>query len=120
MSNRFLLDENISFLIEDFLKRKGFVVYHIKKLGKTGIKNGEVYKLAEPDKCWIITRDTDFLSQDKLKKYKVGGVIVFRLKESVTKNLLQALKTILSDNKKYALTEKKIYIVMEEGIREVK
>ena len=41
---RILLDENIPYAFIDFLEKKGHTVEHIKKIGKSGIKNGDVYK----------------------------------------------------------------------------
>ena len=55
MSISFLLDENIPFALIEFLERKGYHVIHLKKIGKSGIKNGEVYEIAEENKMWIVT-----------------------------------------------------------------
>ena len=60
MNIKFLLDENIPYVLIKLLEKKGFSVAHLKKIGRGGIKNGEVYKLAEESKSWIITRDADF------------------------------------------------------------
>jgi predicted nuclease of predicted toxin-antitoxin system len=42
---RILLDENLPFALITFLEERGHAVFHIKKLGKSGIKNGEVSSL---------------------------------------------------------------------------
>jgi len=42
MSIKFLLDENIPYALIDLLKQRGFDVQHLKKMGKEGIRNGEV------------------------------------------------------------------------------
>jgi len=57
MMIEFLLDENLPFALIDFLEKKGFRVNHLKKMGKSGIKNGAVYKIAEQSKSWIIVKD---------------------------------------------------------------
>ncbi len=93
----FLLDENTSFDVITFLKKFNFKVEHVKLLGKAGIKNGEVHKLAVAKKAWIITRDSDFLNRSKITDYKTKGVIVIRLTDSSTKNLIHRLKDFLSN-----------------------
>ncbi|MBM4167340.1 MAG: hypothetical protein FJ218_10550, partial [Ignavibacteria bacterium] len=62
MKVKFLLDENLPFELIQLLEKENYLVEHIKKIGKTGLKNGAVYSYAEKNKMWIITRDTDFQS----------------------------------------------------------
>jgi len=50
MSIEFLLDENLPFALVSFLEKRGYQVDHLKKMGKSGIKNGEVYKIAEQNR----------------------------------------------------------------------
>lgn len=57
MKTFFLLDENITFELIQLLESFGFLVEHIKKIGKTGIENGEIYKYAEVKNMWIVTRE---------------------------------------------------------------
>jgi hypothetical protein len=42
MSIKFLMDENIPYAIIDLLEKRGFSVDQLKRIVKTGIKNGEV------------------------------------------------------------------------------
>ena len=63
MTVKFLLDENTPYALIDLLESRGFTVMHLKKIGKGGIKNGEVYEFAERNKMWIITRDADLAKQ---------------------------------------------------------
>ena len=60
MTIKFLLDENIPYALIDLLEKRGFTVEHLKRIGKQGIKNGEVYEIAEKEKMWIVTRDANF------------------------------------------------------------
>ena len=87
--NGFLLDENISFDIIFVIKKLGYKVEHLKKLGKAGIRNGEVYKISSSRKLIIITRDTDFESIVKFNQYKIPGVIILKLSDSTTKNIIR-------------------------------
>ena len=66
MKTFFLLDENITFELIQLIESFGFFVEHIKKIGKTGIENGKIYKYAEVKNMWIVTRDTDFQDKEKV------------------------------------------------------
>jgi predicted nuclease of predicted toxin-antitoxin system len=94
-SIEFLLDENMPFALIEFLETKGFRIKHLKKIGKVGIKNGEVYKIAEKEHLWIITRDADFENYRKFVTYNVGGIIVFKLSDTRTPHLLNKMKQFL-------------------------
>ena len=108
--NGFLLDENISFDTIPVIQKLGYKVEHIKKIDKTGIRNGEVYKIAVAKKLIIITRDSDFESIVKFDQYNFPGVIVFRLTDSTTKNIIQYIKMILVDYKKEFINKRLITI----------
>ncbi len=79
MNIEFLLDENLPFALIDFLEQTGYSVNHLKKMGKSGIKNGEIYKIAQQSKSWIITRDADFENYYRFKNYTVEGIILIKL-----------------------------------------
>lgn len=113
--NGFLLDENISFDAIAVIKKLGYKAEHIKKIDKTGIRNGEVYKIAVAKKLIIITRDSDFESIVNFDQYNLPGVIVFRLTDSTTKNIIQYIKKILTDYKK-DLSTKHLIIVFDNKI----
>ena len=116
MTIKFLLDENIPYALINFLEKKDFAVEHLKKLQMSGIKNGEVYKIAEKRKMWIITRDADFQNYYRFSSYDVGGVIVIKLTLTKTNYLLKAMERFLA---KYQdkLLEKHLIIVEDEIIR---
>jgi len=116
MNIKFLLDENIPYALIDLLERKGFLVEHLKKKGMGGIKNGEVYQLAEKNKMWIITRDADFQNYYKFISHDIGGVILIKLTITKTSYLLKTLDGFL-DKYKDKLTEKHLIIVEDEVIR---
>ena len=78
-----LLDENLTFELIRLFEKFEFNVFHVKKLGKTGIKNGEVYQLAKELKAWIITRDRDFSNIVKFQLYQPEGIIFIKVKTPV-------------------------------------
>lgn len=95
MSIKFLLDENIPYALIDLLESRGFTVMHLKKIGKGGIRNGEVSEVAEKNKMWIITRDADFQNIQKFNNYDVSGIILIKLTLTKTEYLLKSIKRFL-------------------------
>jgi predicted nuclease of predicted toxin-antitoxin system len=95
MSIRFLLDENMPFALLEFLRSRDCETDHLKKLEKVGIRNGEVYKIAEQSGSWILTRDSDFKNYHKFVTHNVRGVIVFTLRDTTTRNILDVMNRFL-------------------------
>ena len=111
-----LLDENIPFEFILFFEKAGCITEHLKKIGKTGIRNGEVYTYAEEKKSWIVTRDADFQSLYKFEKYKIGGVILFKTTQSKTQFLLKTVKRFweLHSTK---LTKKLLIVIEDDEVK---
>ncbi|MBW7897562.1 hypothetical protein B188_23880 [Candidatus Brocadiaceae bacterium B188] len=116
MSIKFLLDENIPYALIDLLESRGFTVMHLKRIGKGGIRNGEVYEFAEKNKMWIITRDADFQNIKKFNTYNVAGIILIKLTLTKTDYLLKSLKRFL-DKYNDKLSEKRLIIVEDYVVR---
>jgi len=95
MKIKFLLDENMPFALLEFLITRGYETEHLKKMEKGGIKNGEVYKIAEEYDAWILTRDSDFKNYQKFTEHNVRGIIVFTMNDTRTQNLLNIMKRFL-------------------------
>lgn len=116
MRIKFLMDENIPYVLIDFLTKKGFSVDHLKKIGKEGIKNGEVYKIAEESKSWIITRDADFQNYYKFISHDIGGIILIKLMTTKTSYLLTKIEAFF-DKYEDKLSSKHLIIVEDETVR---
>ena len=116
MNIKFLLDENIPYALIKLLEKKGFSVAHLKKIGKGGIKNGEVYKLAEESKSWIITRDADFQNYYKFISHDIGGIILIKFTVMRTSYLLEKIEAFFNKYKD-KLSSKHLIIVEDEIIR---
>lgn len=113
MKMTFLLDENMPFALAEFLRNKGYNSYRLKKMGKGGIKNGEVYNVAVKKDAWILTRDSDFKSYHKFINHDVRGIIVFTLSNTRTANILSAMKNLL--DKHYEKFSSKHLIIIEDS-----
>jgi predicted nuclease of predicted toxin-antitoxin system len=116
MSMKFLLDGNIPYALIDLLQGRGFDVQHLKKMGKQGINNGEVYEIAENENSWIITRDADFQNLRKFHSYNIAGIILFKLMRSKTEHLLNAMVRLL-DKQKDKFARKNLIIVEDYEIK---
>lgn len=91
-----LLDENLPFALIGALEERGCTVHHIKKLGKAGIKNGEVYRLAEDMDAWIVTRDADFQGLERFLRSSLRGIIVIKQHDVRTPVLLSTMNDLFS------------------------
>jgi len=116
MNLTFLLDENMPFALDEFLRNRGYNSYHLKKMGKGGIKNGEVYNVAEKKGAWILTRDSDFKSYHKFINHNVRGIIVFTLSDTRTGNILNVMKNLL-DKHSEKFSSKHLIIIEDSKIK---
>nr|VFJ69157.1 MAG: Predicted nuclease, contains PIN domain, potential toxin-antitoxin system component [Candidatus Kentron sp. DK] len=116
MSIRFLLDENMPFALLEFLAREGYEAEHLKKIEKVGIKNGEVYKVAEQRGAWIVTRDSDFKNYHKFVAHGMEGVIVFSLTDTTTGNMLNVMRRFLKIHVG-KLTSKHLIIIDDSTVK---
>jgi predicted nuclease of predicted toxin-antitoxin system len=116
MKVKFLLDENLPFELIRLLKKKNYFVEHIKKIGKSGLKNGAVYSYAASKKMWIVTRDSDFQSVEKFNAHNISGVILFRINDTSTISLLTSMQKILKRFKnKFHI--KRLIVVFDNGLQ---
>jgi predicted nuclease of predicted toxin-antitoxin system len=116
MSLTFLLDENLPFALIEWLTQRGFEAKHLKMLGKGGIKNGEVYQLAETEHAWILTRDADFKSYEKFIRRHVPGIIVFQLSDTRTSNIIATMKQFL-DKHADQFSARRLIIIEDSQIK---
>ena len=111
MKPRFLLDENIPFALIGFLEGKGYGVKHIKKIGKAGIRNGEVIQLAHAESAWLVTRDQGFQHHYRTPGYPIIGIIILNMEISITSFLLEVFDKFLRNHSE--LMESKRLIILE-------
>ena len=116
MSVKFLLDENIPYALIDLLQKRGFEVQHLKRIGKQGAKNGEVYEIAESERSWVVTRDADFQNLRRFYHYNVAGIILFKLTRAKTEHLLKAMIALL-DKQGDKLAGKNLIIVEDYEVK---
>jgi predicted nuclease of predicted toxin-antitoxin system len=98
------------FALLELLITSGYETYHLKKMEKGGIKNGEVYKVAEESSAWIITRDSDFKNYQKFMEHNIKGIIVFSVNDTRTQNILNLMKRLLEVHSEKLLSKNLIII----------
>ncbi len=108
-----LIDENLPYDLECFFAEKNVPVEHIKKIGKAGIKNGEVYQYAEINKRWIITRDVDFQNYFKFQQYNIGGIILIKTSLTNKRYLLKFLNKFWNEHSNKL--NKKLLVIIEDS-----
>ena len=69
---KFLLDENVHQGFCSFLRGLGHEVI----LSPKGVKNGEVFKLAQQQECILLTRDADFTAEHYKNKLHLGIILL--------------------------------------------
>ena len=110
-----LLDENMPYDLIRLFEKYNFLVYHIKKLGKSGIKNGEVYLLSLELNAWIVTRDSDFDNIFMFQHYSPAGIIIVKSKITTISYLIDLFQTIL-EKKVIEFAKQQLIVLNEDGI----
>ena len=78
--NKFLVDENISPQISDYLKKLGYNSRHIRDVGLTGSSDEKVADYSAKNCLIIITGDQGFGQSFYLKKVPSLGMVVLKTK----------------------------------------
>jgi predicted nuclease of predicted toxin-antitoxin system len=116
MKPAILIDENLPFEFIAFFQDRNCEAYHIKKLGKSGIANGEVYRLAEELSAWIVTRDKDFQNMEKFLRSGVEVIIVLKVKNTSVSSLLKTMETLFATSA-FTSSKSRLVIVEEYEVR---
>lgn len=74
----FLIDECVSLQTTQLIKSLGFPVEIIQELGKCGIKDEEVFKIAQQRKSTLVTYDGGFGDITRYRPYSHNGIIVIK------------------------------------------
>jgi predicted nuclease of predicted toxin-antitoxin system len=93
---RLFADECLYLMTTMFLRKQGHDILTIQEAGFSGVKNGEVAKLANKEKRILITRDMHFCNILKFPPENNNGIIVLKIRPDNTSlvhnNLLNFLK----------------------------
>ena len=105
-----LLDECIPLPLKDFFLERGFDVEHVKETELAGMKNGELYRLAQQRCNIFISNDRHFRHPLLFPPTKTMGIIYLRISPNHSKYLIQGLERFLATNKLESIVAKKVVV----------
>ena len=98
-SLKFLTDENISPRIVSFLRKKGIDVVDVKEKGWHGNEDKYLMEIANKEKRFILTHDTDFGTLAINEGVPCYGIIYMRLRNLKVSNVINILEKLLMVDK---------------------
>jgi len=113
---RFLADMGVAQRIVQWLRDQGHNAVHLRELNLQCLSNGEIFKKARSENRILLTFDLDFGEIVALSGASSVSVIVFRLHNTRTQNVMNRLKKVLEDSSQ-ALTRGAIVVVQENRHR---
>lgn len=101
----FLVDECVSSRTIQLIRSLGFPVESLQELGKHGLKDEDVLRLARERKSTLVTYDRGFGDIAKYKSYSHSGIVVIRAHDSKSlERCHQVLEKLLKTETEFAET----------------
>lgn len=113
---RFLGDMGISQRVIEWLRQQGHDVSHLREQGLHRLPDGEIFSKAASEERTIITFDLDFGEIAAQCEKCTVSVVIFRLRNTRTSNVISRLKAVLK-SAPLALENGAIVIVEETRFR---
>jgi predicted nuclease of predicted toxin-antitoxin system len=113
---RFLADMGVAGRVVDWLRARGHDVKHLREEGLQCLPDKEVFQKAVVEGRIVITFDLDFGEIVALSGGRTTGVILFRLRNTRTPQIIERLEKVLSDSSN-ALEGGAIVVVEESRYR---
>lgn len=92
---RFLADMCVDVRIVKWLEQNGHDAIHLRDQGLHRMPNGEIFEKAIREDRIVITFDLDFGEIAALAAGRRTSVILFRLKNTRTKNVIERLSSVI-------------------------
>ena len=115
---RFLADMGVSRRVCDWLRDTGHDAVHLRDEGLQRLPNGDIFAKAEQEKRVVLTFDLDFGEILAGSGTAIVSVVVFRLCNTRTPNVIERLKVVLSESA--AALERGAIIVVEDSRHRVR
>ena len=109
---RFLADMCVDVRIVEWLLEKGHDAVHLRDEGFHRMPNGEIFEKGIKEDRVILTFDLDFAEIAALTSGEKASVVLFRLKNTRTQNVINHLSKVLQDSMDDL--EKGAVVVVEE------
>ena len=113
---RFLADMGVAIRVVGWLRAEGLDAVHLREERLHRLPNGEIFEKAHLEKRIILTFDLDFSEIVALSSGKQVSVILFRLHNARTPNVIERLKTVLTSSRQ-ALEQGAIVVVEDSRHR---
>jgi predicted nuclease of predicted toxin-antitoxin system len=94
---RFLVDVCVDIGIREWLRSQGHDAIHLRDEGLQRLPNGQIFVKANIERRVIVTIDLDFGEIISLSHGQVVSTIVFRLRDTRLKTLIERLKAVLPE-----------------------
>ena len=94
---KFLADMGVSVRLVTWLREQGHEAVHLREQGLQRLPNGEIFTKAVAEGRVLLTFDLDFGEIAALARGQMASVIVFRLHNTRTPNVIQRLSAVLAD-----------------------
>lgn len=114
-SLKFLTDENISPRIVSFLRKKGIDIVDVKEKGWHGNEDKYLMKIANKEKSFILTHDTDFGTLAINEGVPCYGIIYMRLRNLKVSHVINILEKLLMVDKD--IPEGSVIVVEDTRLR---
>ncbi|MCD6220476.1 DUF5615 family PIN-like protein [Candidatus Calescamantes bacterium] len=92
---KFLADMPISIKTVQFLREKGYDIYHLREKNLQRLSDEGIIKLARRENRVILTADLDFSFLSFLSRKQFPSVIIFRLEDETSEHINALLSKYL-------------------------
>jgi len=75
---KFVIDENVSFAVVEFLRDNGHEVIAIGEAATSGLKDLPVFELTKKEQAILLTRDRHFTNPIRFPATETNGIIYLR------------------------------------------
>lgn len=109
---KFLADMGVAQRVVQWLREQGHDAIHLREENLHRLPNGLIFEKAHKEKRILLTFDLDFGEIVALSGGKMMSVILFRLHNTKTQNIIGRLKKVIDDSQN-ALEEGAVVVVEE-------
>jgi predicted nuclease of predicted toxin-antitoxin system len=113
---RFLADMGLSLRVVEWLRKRGDDVVHLREHGLQRLADQGVFEKAGAESRVLLTFDLDFGEIVALSRDSRTSVVLFRLRDTRTQNVIARLERVLAESSE-ALAQGAVVIVEDDRHR---
>ena len=96
---KFVIDENVSFAVVEFLRGNGHEVIAISETATSGIADSSVFDLARSEPAILVTRDRHFTNPIRFPATDTTGIIYIRRGNLTSEQEVSIIRAFLLSHK---------------------